>query len=276
MQGRSPHARHREHLLLAAGRCPRAGAAAARAGESDVGDGFELLQRRPAVRRHPEVLAHRQVREDPSPFRHEAHAAPARSSSGAAPFTLRPPTKSSPRVTGTCPAITAQQRGLPPPFGPRRPTRLRRAPRGRRRADLDAPVPRSARRAARARARRSDAAHEVTVHAVTARGAITPREVGAHRVGRPDRDDLPEVEHVDAVAHLHHQPHVVLDEQDRESVLAYEPAQQRLEDLRLVVGLTRAGSSSSSTRGWIINAGPPRPGARFRSGSSRPRRRPRR
>ena len=71
------------------------------------------------------------------------------------------------------------------------------------------------------------------------RGTRHERGIGTNLVGSAGRDHLAEVEHVDAVAHLHDQRHVVLHEEDRETVVVREPAQESLERLRLVVGLAR-------------------------------------
>ena len=55
-----------------------------------------------------------------------------------------------------------------------------------------------------------------------------------------DRDDAPEVEHVDQVAHLHDEVHVVLDEQDRHA-FGRERTQQRAELVGLLLVETRRG-----------------------------------
>ena len=58
---------------------------------------------------------------------------------------------------------------------------------------------------------------------------------------RAVRDDAPEVEHVDVVAHLHDERHVVLDEQHRQAVVLGELTQEPTEGLGLVLGLARRG-----------------------------------
>src|SRR5580704_16181744 len=150
---------------------------------------------------------------------------PARARSrGAAPVTSRPPSRSRPDRTGWTPAATRSVVVLPAPFGPSRATTwpaatLRSTP-------CRTEIPSYP-------ARTSRSSSTVFIDAPPARYSCVPQvgrlygRVVADHGGRAGRDDLAQVEHVYLVAHVHDQPHVVLDEQDRRALGGQRPQQRR-------------------------------------------------
>ena len=211
-------------------------------------------------RGHAEVLGDREVREDAAALGHEAQAA-ARERVGPAASRPRRRTAPHPRSARSAPIATFNVVDFPAPFGPSSACTLARV---QREVDaeqhVDHPVARRRRRGARASGSSATGTASAVSRSCTAAtsaettsarvarsasasastGAPSPtsapgtgaevrgahRGIGLHLGGRADRDDAAEVEHVDARAGAHHEPHVVLDEEHREAVVG-QGAQQR-------------------------------------------------
>src|SRR4051795_10142513 len=136
-------------------------------------------------------------------------------SSGRRPRSERPCSRTSPPVTGTAPMTACSVEDLPAPFGPTRPTI---SPRPTARS-----MPRTAGTPAYATSRPSrTSASEVSATATQIR--VRDVDVAPHLVRRPLRERPPLVEHLDPVAHLHDQRHVVVDQQDAGAVVVADRA----------------------------------------------------
>ena len=215
-------ARHREHLLLAAARaCPRAGAPFGR----DAGSARTRSPRSRAVTGPVNVDMRRfsrTVRFGKIPLPSGTRQSPARaSSSGRAPLTRRPATNRSPAVGAIRPHATFSVVDFPAPFGPRIASDLAGGDDEVDAVhDFDAAV--RGLDAAQLEQRRLDVGDGPASRLMSPPGC-SPRYAASTassvrivlRVA--DRDDAAEVEHVDEVAHLHDEVHVVLDEQHRDA-----------------------------------------------------------
>ena len=159
------------------------------------------------------------------------------STPGSVPVITRPPMSRSPEVGRCRPASTRSSVVFPAPFGPRTASTVA----GRHlQVDavehLDAVVAGVHR--ARARAAAGGLRRSVMRATSSPRYAARTRRVGPDLVGSSAGEEAPEVEHVDVVAHPHHQVHVVLDQQDRRARRG-QLGEHRREPLGLLIVLAR-------------------------------------
>ena len=188
----------------------------------------------------------------PSGIRHT----PARASaSGVAPVTSRPQRNKLPELRHDLPARDRERRRLP---GAVRTEQREHLAGLQREVDAVQHVDACRSRRAPRTARAPDASRvDASSRRVDLRGAevrALHRRVGLDLARRALRDDPAEVEHVDVRARLHHERHVVLDEQHAEPVAGELDASSAPSASVSCSSSPDDGSSSSSTFGFVASA----------------------
>ena len=150
-----------------------------------------------------------------------------RSLSGLRPASVSPRRRTVPARVGTTPMIACSVVDLPAPFGPIRPT-ISPRPTERRDAANRSDGAVTHRQPVRARA----AAQPATSPVLLAHRALTQVrggdvEIAADLGGRPLGERAALVEHLDPVADLHHERHVVVDQEDAHLVLVAHDSHDR-------------------------------------------------